>query len=105
MKTVAISQSSVNIPEEIEISDYQWHLRINARFRTSSERFRITYKAREANEPEEIVVSSFSRDWLLRNAMSTLASVEVEGPISARSMIAEKCRQTLELYENGKSSK
>jgi proteasome accessory factor C len=105
MKTVAISQSSVNIPEEIEISDYQWSLRINARFRTSSERFRITYKARESNEPEEIVVSSFSQDWLLRNAVSTLGSVEVLQPLTARALIAQKCQSALELYDNWAFSK
>jgi len=32
--------------------------------------------------------------------VSTLASVEVQLPVSARSLIAEKCQQTLELYEN-----
>ena len=100
MRSVQLSGSSVNIPEAPEGSDYQWQLIIKSRFRTSSERFRSTYKPRESSLEEKATVNSFSQDWLLRNALSTLASVEVQLPVSARSLIAEKCQQTLELYEN-----
>jgi proteasome accessory factor C len=100
MKSVQIAGSSVTIPERQETSDYQWKLLIKSRFRTSSERFRYTYRPRETTVGEEVTVSSFSQDWLLRNAVSTLASVEVQLPVSARSLIAQKCQQTLELYEN-----
>ena len=100
MRSVQLSGSSVNIPEAPEGSDYQWQLIIKSRFRTSSERFRSTYRPRESSLEEKVTVNSFSQDWLLRNALSTLASVEVQLPVSARSLIAEKCQQTLELYEN-----
>jgi proteasome accessory factor C len=100
MRSVAVAGSSVSVPEQLGTSDYQWQLLIGSRFRTSSERFRSTYKPRETTSGEQITVNSFSQDWLLRNAMSTLASVEVQLPISARSLIAQKCQQSLELYEN-----
>ena len=100
MKSVQIAGTSVTIPEPRESSDYQWQLLIKSRFRTSSERFRNIYRPRESTAGEEVTVSSFSQDWLLRNALSTLASVEVQLPVSARSLIAQKCQDTLELYEN-----
>jgi proteasome accessory factor C len=100
MRSVELAGSSVNVPEPSDPADYQWQLLIKSRFRTSSERFRSTYKPRESSAGEQVTVNSFSQDWLLRNAVSTLASVEVELPVLARSLIAEKCQQTLELYEN-----
>ena len=102
MKSVLLSNSSVATPNMTELSEseFAWEVQINSRFRTSSERFRAIYQARETGKPERITVTSFSQDWLLRNAMGTLASVEVRSPVAARSLIADKCRQTLELYEN-----
>ena len=100
MRSVELAGSSVSVPEQGEISDYQWQVLIKSRFRTSSERFRSIYKARESTEGEQVSVNSFSQDWLLRNAMSTLASVEVQTPLSARTLIAQKCKQSLELYES-----
>lgn len=100
MRSVELAGSSVSIPEPSESADHQWQLLIKSRFRTSSERFRSAYKPRESSAGEQVTVNSFSQDWLLRNAVSTLASVEVQLPVSARSLIAEKCQQTLELYEN-----
>jgi proteasome accessory factor C len=100
MRSVELAGSSVSVPEQGEITDYQWQLLIKSRFRTSSERFRSIYKARESTEGEQVSVNSFSQDWLLRNAMSTLASVEVQTPLSARTLIAQKCQQSLELYES-----
>jgi proteasome accessory factor C len=100
MRSVQLAGSSVSIPQAPESSDYQWQLIIKSRFRTSSERFRSTYRPRESSLEEKVTVNSFSQDWLLRNALSTLASVEVQLPVSARSLIAQKCQQTLELYEN-----
>jgi proteasome accessory factor C len=100
MRSVQLAGSSLSIPQAPESSDYQWQLIIKSRFRTSSERFRSTYRPRESSLEEKVTVNSFSQDWLLRNALSTLASVEVQLPVSARSQIAKKCQQTLELYEN-----
>jgi len=103
MKSVTISTLSVSLPKMADLSEFEsgfeWDLLISSRFRTSSERFRAMYQARESAQTERITVSSFSQDWLLRNAVSTLASVEVLTPVSARTLIAEKCRQSLELYE------
>jgi len=99
MKSVVVAKSSVSIPEQSPSIEFAWEILVTSRRRTSSERFRSTYKAQESAAGELLSVSSFSQDWLLRNAMSTLASVEVKTPQTARSMIADKCRQTLELYE------
>ena len=90
----------MEVPTREESADYQWEVIINSRFRTASERFRSDYKALSRVLGEPFLVSSFSQDWLLRNAICTLASVEVQGPSEARAMIAGKCRQTLELYGN-----
>ena len=100
MKSVELATSSVSVPKQSENSDYEWHLLIKGRFRTSLERFRSVYKQRESVQHQEVTVNSFSEDWLLRNAMSTLGSVEVQRPQSARILVAEKCRQSLDLYEN-----
>jgi proteasome accessory factor C len=103
MKSVTISTLSVSLPKMADLSEFEsgfeWDLLISSRFRTSSERFRAMYQARDSAQTERITVTSFSQDWLLRNAVSTLASVEVLTPVSARTLIAEKCRQSLELYE------
>ena len=100
IKSVELATSSVSVPKQSETSDYEWHLLIKARFRTSLERFRSVYKQRESVQHHEVTVNSFSEDWLLRNAMSTLGSVEVQRPQTARILVAEKCRQSLDLYEN-----
>jgi proteasome accessory factor C len=100
LRSVELAGSSVSIPEPTEPADHKWQILIKSRFRTSSERFRSTYKPRESSAGEQVTVNSFSQDWLLRSAVSTLASVEVQLPVTARSLIAEKCQQTLELYEN-----
>ncbi len=105
LQSAAIVGLTASIPEVTEAADFNWKISITSRFRTSSERFRAIFKMRESAGPERLTVTSFSQDWLLRNAMSTLASVEVESPATARSMVADKCRQTLELYESRASSK
>lgn len=100
VKSASIGKSSVEVPSQREGADFKWEILIKSRFRTSSERFRTDYLEREIVEAQPFVVMSFSQDWLLRNAICTLASVEVQGPPEARALVAEKCRQTLELYEN-----
>jgi proteasome accessory factor C len=100
IETISLGDSSMEVPTREESADYQWEVIINSRFRTASERFRSDYKALSRVLGEPFLVSSFSQDWLLRNAICTLASVEVQGPAEARAMIAGKCRQTLELYES-----
>jgi proteasome accessory factor C len=100
IEVVSLGESSLAVPSRKESIDFQWEVDIKSRFRTSSERFRSDYKAPDRVLGEPFLVTSFSRDWLLRNAISTLASVEVQGPAEARTLIAEKCRQSLEMYEN-----
>jgi proteasome accessory factor C len=100
IKTVSLGKSSVEVPSKKAESDFNWEILIKSRFRTSSERFRSDYLARQIVETQPFLVKSFSQDWLLRNAICTLASVEVQGPPEARALVAEKCRQTLNLYEN-----
>lgn len=105
VKSASIGKSSVEVPSQRERTDFKWEILIKSRFRTSSERFRSDYLEREIVEAQPFAVTSFSQDWLLRNAICTLASVEVQGPPEARALVAEKCRQTLELYENSGFSK
>lgn len=100
IESVSLGKSSVGVPSRKYSADYQWEVVINSRFRTSSERFRFDYKTLNRVPGEPFLVTSFSQDWLLRSAICTLASVEVQGPTEARALIAWKCRQTLELYEN-----
>ena len=100
IKSVTLGESSISVPSGEEGSDFQWDILVRSRFRTSAERFRTNFIPRESLESESFIVTSFSRDWLLRSAMCTLASVEVQSPPEARAMIADKCRKTLELYES-----
>jgi len=63
------------------------------------ERFREVPGDRSADKEITVDVKSFSQDWLLRSALSTLGSVEVKTPQAARTSIAKACREALELYE------
>lgn len=99
MKSVELGDLTSETPQERLEDDFQWQLHITSRLRTSLERFRETPNVQE--DPKEITVTakSFSQDWLLRSAVSTLGSVEVLEPQEARALIAKACEITLELYE------
>ena len=101
MKSVRMADASPKIPSQQSEQRYQWDVSISARHRTSLERFRAFSHDLQAGGASQILAESFSRDWLLRSALSTLASVEVLGPPDARASIAESCRQMLALYNNG----
>jgi proteasome accessory factor C len=100
IESVSLGKNSAVIPARNVSANFQWEILIKSRFRTTSERFRSEYLTQERVAGAPFLVTSFSQDWLLRNAIGTLASVEVQGPPEARAMIAVKCRQTLDLYEN-----
>ena len=78
---------------EIEIS-------ISKRIRSTLERFRIAVSTDATARSGSYTAFSFSQDWLIRSAMSTLAATEVLSPPSSRVELARKCRKTLDLYES-----
>lgn len=99
MKSVTLIDSSSEIPKNPVESEFNWRLQITSRLRTSLERFRQAPGDLPAAEEITVDVKSFSKDWLLRSALSTLGSVEVKTPQEARTAIAQACRGALELYE------
>ena len=99
MKSVTLISASSVIPQESVATNFQWQLLISSRLRTTLERFREVPNDLIAEKDASVQVQSFSRDWLLRTALSTLGSAEVMAPQDARSSLAFSCQQTLELYE------
>lgn len=99
MKSVTLIDSSADIPKNQSESEFNWRLQITSRLRTSLERFREVPGDRPADKEITVDVKSFSQDWLLRSALSTLGSVEVKTPQAARTSIAKACREAIELYE------
>jgi len=81
-------------------ADLQIEFSISSRLRTTLERFRITIEPDVALKTERFVASSFSQDWLIRNAMSTLEVTEVLTPESSRTELAQRCQKALDLYES-----
>jgi proteasome accessory factor C len=83
--------------------------RVNSRLRTTFERFRLeTALATSPNvDPGKaaiVEVTSFSRDWLVRNFMSTLANTEITEPADLAKAVGHKAHATLELYKNERFS-
>ena len=91
------SQQKFDAQDEI---DLQIELSISGRLRTTLERFRISLEPEVALNTERFVATSFSQDWLIRNAMSTLAVTEVLAPESSRLEVAARCQKTLDLYQS-----
>lgn len=82
---------------------------INSRLRTTFERFRLetalaTAPSVDSGKAVAIEVSSFSRDWLVRNFMSTLANTEITEPAELAKTVGQKAQATLELYRNKRFS-
>jgi len=99
MKSVELIAATSVIPRDRDDLEFNWHLQITSRLRTSLERFREVPGDLPADKEITVDVKSFSQDWLLRSALSTLGSVEVKTPKEARTSIAKACREALELYE------
>jgi len=91
------SQQDISLRDEI---DLQMEISISARLRTTLERFRILVEPGVALVTQRFTAKSFSQDWLIRNAMSTLEVTEVLSPVSSRSEVALRCRKTLDLYQS-----
>ncbi len=91
------SQQKFDTQDEV---DLQIELSISGRLRTTLERFRISLEPEVALNTERFVATSFSQDWLIRNAMSTLAVTEVLAPESSRLEVAARCQKTLALYQS-----
>ena len=79
---------------------FQMQISISKRIRSTLERFRITATQDASAKSESYTAFSFSQDWLIRSAMSTLAATEVLSPPASRVELARKCRKTLDLYES-----
>jgi hypothetical protein len=75
-------------------------IKISKRIRSTLERFRIPVAPDVSDRSRIFTAESFSQDWLIRSAMSTLATTEVLGPGPLRVELARKCRRTLDLYES-----
>jgi proteasome accessory factor C len=79
---------------------FQMEISISKRIRSTLERFRIPVSTDATTRTVSYTATSFSQDWLIRSAMSTLAATEVLTPPSSRDELARKCRKTLDLYES-----
>jgi len=98
-----IQQPLIEKPKADEA--FQIQISISNRIRSTLERFRITTSQDAAAKSGSYTAFSFSRDWLIRSAMSTLAATEVLSPPDSRVELARKCRKTLDLYESAVFSK
>jgi predicted DNA-binding transcriptional regulator YafY len=98
-----ISISGIQQPLTVSPQDdeaFQMEITVSSRIRSTLERFRIAVSPDAAAKSESFTVHSFSQDWLIRSAMSTLAATEVLSPLSSRAELARKSRKTLDLYES-----
>ncbi len=93
-----IQQPLIEKPKADEA--FQMQIAISNRIRSTLERFRITASQDAAAKSGSHTAFSFSQDWLIRSAMSTLAATEVLSPPNSRVELARKCRKTLDLYES-----
>jgi proteasome accessory factor C len=98
-----IQQPLIEKPKADEA--FQMQIAISNRIRSTLERFRITASQDAAAKSGSYTAFSFSQDWLIRSAMSTLAATEVLSPPDSRVELARKCRKTLDLYESAVFSK
>jgi proteasome accessory factor C len=83
--------------------------KVNSRLRTTFERFRLetalaTAPSVDSDKAVAVEVTSFSRDWLVRNFMSTLANTEITEPAELAKAVGQKSQATLELYKNERFS-
>ena len=83
--------------------------KVNSRLRTTFERFRLetalaTAPSVDSGKAVSVEVTSFSRDWLVRNFMSTLANTEITEPAALAKAVGQKSQATLELYKNERFS-
>jgi len=79
---------------------FQMEIKISKRIRSTLERFRIPVRSDASDGSRIFIADSFSQDWLIRSAMSTLATTEVLAPAHSRVDLARKCRRALDLYES-----
>jgi proteasome accessory factor C len=93
-----IQQPLIEQPKADEA--FQLQISISKRIRSTLERFRITVSQDASAKSGSYTAFSFSQDWLIRSAMSTLAATEVLSPPASRVELARKCRKTLDLYES-----
>lgn len=74
--------------------------RINGRLRSTLERFRLDAKLNQIRTSDVIEVNSFSRDWLVRNFLSTLENTEIVDSPDLSRAVGERAKATLALYES-----
>jgi proteasome accessory factor C len=98
-----ISISGLQQPLAVAAQDdaaFEMEITISKRIRSTLERFRIAIPSDATARSGSFTAISFSQDWLIRSAMSTLSATEVLFPITSRVELARKCRKTLDLYES-----
>jgi proteasome accessory factor C len=79
---------------------FQMEIKVSKRIRSTLERFRIPVSSDAPDGLGIFTAESFSQDWLIRSAMSTLGTTEVLAPAHSRVDLARKCRRALDLYES-----
>ena len=98
VKAIDLCAPSFEVQTYSESDPYSIELRVTDRLRSVMERFRISFDQNRRASAENLIATSFSQDWLMRNALSTLASTEVLAPSEFRSAVARRCQIMLELY-------
>ena len=98
ISTSGVQQPLSEPPRDDEA--FQMEIEISERIRSTLERFRIAVPLEGSARSGKYTAVSFSQDWLIRSAMSTLAATEVLAPASSRVELARRCRKTLDLYES-----
>lgn len=101
IRTLALGRETSTTPTLASPNSKQYEIKfhITKRARTTKERFRIELEE-GANNQDLFTARSFSNDWLLRNAMSTLGSTNIVSPTQLLSDLRERVLRTNLLYQD-----
>lgn len=100
-QSAELAETSAGI--EFAVSDSETvnaKCRITGRLRSTLERFRIDATLNQVRSTDLIEVKSFSRDWLVRNFLSTLGNTEIVDSPELSEAVGERAKATLALYES-----
>jgi len=98
--TISEQESSNSQVDQVQEDVYTAQFKINARLRTTLERFRLDTPVISPKQGELYEVKSFSQDWLLRNFLSTMGNTQIVDSPELAQLVAEKARVTLDLYRS-----
>jgi proteasome accessory factor C len=85
-----------NNSNEID-ANFQVQLLVQERVRSGLERFRVDVKD-FIDSKTVVIATSFSKDWLMRSVLSTLATTKLVGPPEMINEVSVKVKQMLALY-------